>query len=255
MIRDGMICNGIICNKMARKTLLALNYLNLSGLREKMVNSVFNNSKIALHWPLIKPALADIKSTDKLSKEPPKFPKVSAVHSPHKLINSQRQVFQYWLLFAGLVAFMFLVLIDLGVLTAIVQTDVTRICLVVLVLFVCFSFYCGYRSWFIAVQFDHLEHLKNTLKNKNYTSLEALTLLPAFQSSHTLTYLNAIKNASAEQDISQLGEVLAESIRGSHKVGLLYHSVMQKELNRRNGFAGPSLCVFPAIVTQAIQSD
>ena len=135
---------------------------------------------------------------------------------------SQHHVLLYWLLLAGLILFGFIVLFDMGILQRIFAADITRITAVIFVFFGLGCCHCGYRSWFISNQFNHLSFIQQSLVINRESSL------PTSQSSLALNYINAIHQEKPLLEPSQQAELLAESIRGAHKVGWFVVGVLVK---------------------------
>ncbi|MEM0909550.1 MAG: MotA/TolQ/ExbB proton channel family protein [Pseudomonadota bacterium] len=130
-----------------------------------------------------------------------------------------------WLLLASLVFFALIIVNDLGVLPVVIASDVTRICALVLLIFILTSVHCGYRSWFIAHQFMALSTLQSGLK---ITSGHINKRLEDYPESLAKQYLVATRNLDSESDATQQGELLVEGIRGSHKVGWFIVGVLIK---------------------------
>lgn len=135
---------------------------------------------------------------------------------------SRHHVLLYWLLLAGLILFGLIVLFDMGILQRILGADVTRITAVIFVFFGLGCCHCGYRSWFISHQFNHLLSIQGALV------IDRASTLPSMQPSLALNYLNAIQQEKPVLEPSQQAELLAESIRGAHKVGWFVVGILVK---------------------------
>ena len=117
------------------------------------------------------------------------------------------QAFLYWLLLAGLILFGFYLALDLGLVAGIVNNDATRLSLIIALIFIVSSSHCAWRSWVISRQSNLIENLAE--KPGETVSEQSLAR----------DYLQAVRGGRTEADSAQLAEVLAETIRGSHKVG------------------------------------
>jgi len=140
--------------------------------------------------------------------------------------NNQRnehehRVLLYWLLMIGLLGFALVVLIDMGILQQIIRADVTRITSLIFVLFVLSCCHCGYRSWFISRECNHLFRILAKRENHSISSKAMATSLAQ-------NYINAIQQSNPTLTPSQQAELLAESIRGTHKVGWFVVGVLVK---------------------------
>ncbi len=123
------------------------------------------------------------------------------------------KIFLHWLWLAGLILFGLYLAYDLGVLSAIIQADITRICLIILLIFAGTSVHCAYRCWFLARQFLVLDRFRL----QYHQPLECSPEDPAPEEpSLALDYLRALLEDDSDHDTAQLAEVMAESIRGSH---------------------------------------
>jgi hypothetical protein len=117
-----------------------------------------------------------------------------------------------WLLVAGLILSGLYICWDLGVLAGIFVTDVTRISVVVMLLFLLTSVHCCYRSWQLSRQWQMATALRAQALEKGAVSLYA----PGC--SIVQDYLLSLRSVMAEENTLQ-AELMAERIRGSHQIG------------------------------------
>ncbi len=129
--------------------------------------------------------------------------------------QSSYTAFLYWLLLAGLIVFFLFLSWDLGMLRVLFEQDITRISVLIFVVFTLVSVHCGYRSWFVASQATMLSQLK-VMRQEDPTFL-----FDHFPRGRSLiqNFLSQLVQKPSESDTGLSTEVLAESLRGAHQVG------------------------------------
>lgn len=125
-----------------------------------------------------------------------------------------------WLLVAGLILFGLYICWDLGVLAAIIVTDVTRISVVVLLLFFATSIHCGFRSWHLSRQ------LQMAVALNSHTQVTDKPLY-APGASIIQDYLDSLGGDVADEN-TLLAEMMAERVRGGHQVGWFISGMLIK---------------------------
>jgi biopolymer transport protein ExbB/TolQ len=129
------------------------------------------------------------------------------------------KIFLHWLLGSSLILFALLLLLDQGVLPHIVSQDVTRISLVILILFIGTCCHCGYRAWHLSVQSLHFDEL---LQNPSAFKAQH----PQRPHSLISTYLQSLTREDSQPTLS--AEVLAERLSGAHQTGWFITGILVK---------------------------
>jgi hypothetical protein len=122
----------------------------------------------------------------------------------------------YWLLLAGVILFGTYLAWDLGVLRRIIAQDSTRITIIILLVLAGGSLHCAWRSWYLARQRLVVDRLRSGCGD--YPASLAAAANPG-ETSVAVDYLIALESGDPERDNTQLAEVMAETVRGSHQVG------------------------------------
>lgn len=116
---------------------------------------------------------------------------------------------------------------DKGLLQVIIQTDNTRICLVILIAAAGGSLLAGWRSLYLSRQIEFFASIRQHVVTGGWPTLEGASLFPE-GASISYDYLRH-QDAKAHPSESQLlAEVMAEKARGNHQVGWFITGLMIK---------------------------
>lgn len=134
--------------------------------------------------------------------------------------------FLHWLLLSSLIAFTGYVLWDSQHLPTMLDSDFTRISLVILLVFILSCLHGGYRSWFISHESKQLAKQLLLFSQSGNTAAKVTDTPPLlyFYTSPVTEYLHYAKQYShakpePTQEATLAAEVLAERCRGQHQVG------------------------------------
>lgn len=129
------------------------------------------------------------------------------------------KIFLHWLLVSSLVLFALMLLLDMSVLTHIISQDVTRISLIILILFLGTCCHCGYRAWHLSTQSLHFDELiQSPAAFKAQHPQQPHSLISA--------YLQSLTGQDSQPTIS--AEVLAERLSGAHQTGWFITGILVK---------------------------
>lgn len=137
--------------------------------------------------------------------------------------NPYQLLFQ-WLLFAGVILFLTYIVNDYGLLTHIISTDVTRISIIILLIFLGVSLYCAWRCFIIGNQINSFKQLSaqsaNVLSEQNPN-----TANNPYCQNHIQNYFQGCYQGKQQ---SLMAELLAEKLRGANQIGWFFSSMIIK---------------------------
>lgn len=131
-------------------------------------------------------------------------------------------LFLQWLLFASIVVFLFYLSYDFHVLPQIIESDVTRISILILCVFMLISLHCAWRCLLISHQVnissDTISHTRPHFHGK-------LQWLFSSDSNWLQDYWQGYQSG---KDKEVLAELFAEKLRGSNQIGWFFSSLIIK---------------------------
>ena len=145
-----------------------------------------------------------------------------------KYRNNQvsHEPFLVWLLMALLMYCGFYVAYDLGFLVALLDSDSTRISLLILGLFLLTLCHSAYQSWRISEQFNMFLHIKDEIHKKSVLSARFPKGRSLSQDYLLFILSPLVKDNNVKESVQS--EVLAEKLRSGNQVGWFSASLMIK---------------------------
>lgn len=126
------------------------------------------------------------------------------------------QLFFQWLLFASVVIFLFYLAFDSGVLSSIIGSDVTRISVIIILVFIGISCFCAWRCFVISHQISLCIPLFEKAEDKFL-----------YQASYSWVQ-DYWQTCEAGKNQSLMAEILAEKFAGANQVGWFFSAIIIK---------------------------
>lgn len=144
----------------------------------------------------------------------------------YKKQQVSHEPFLVWFLMVLLMYCGFYIAYDLGFLIAVLDSDSTRISLLILGLFVLTLGHSAWQSWRITEQFNMFLHLKNEISDKPVLTAK-FPQGKSFSQDYLLFILSPLVSDNHAKESVQ-SEVLAEKLRSGNQVGWFSASLMIK---------------------------
>ena len=155
-----------------------------------------------------------------------------------RIQDQQHHVLLVWLIITGLIVFGLIVSWDQGLISALVDGDQSRICLVIFLLYTIGTVHCAVRLFYLSSELNYAEEVGKLVNQQSEHGAlryveERLTVgknvvLPA--SSVTIYLTNVLKSRrnDASTENSNITEAFAEQLKGSHEAGWFIVDILLK---------------------------
>ena len=155
-----------------------------------------------------------------------------------RLQEQEHHLLLVWLLITGLIFFGLVVCWDQGLITALVEGDQSRICLVIALLYVIGSAHAAHRLIELSGELNASAHASELIKREaprgplrydgTRLTIGDNTTVPDSVMSRHLADLISTSNQDASNENSNLNEAFAETLKGSHEAGWFIVDVLLK---------------------------